>query len=62
MEYVQQLLEELRLRNFDDRGAKLGDRQRDKACAALEGMTLTKDRFVLKGSLANLPRTTLFLS
>lgn len=61
MSHTEQLLDALRIRNFDDRGEKLGNRQRDKACAALEGMKLTRDRMILRGSLKNLPQKEFFV-
>ncbi len=59
--FTKRLLDALHIRNYDDRTAKIGSRSRDKVSASLEGMTLSKDRWVLKGSLRNMPSNGLFM-
>lgn len=58
--YTRQAYEALTLRNTDDRCEKVGDRNRDKACAALEGMTLSRDRHVLRAVLRDMPKREFF--
>ena len=59
--YVTQALEILSQKNFDDRMNKLGKRNRDRAGAALESLTSTRDRMILRGSLRNMARKEFFL-
>lgn len=60
MNYTSQLKEELMRRNWDDRAEIVGQRNRDKVCAALECLTRTNDAKIVRYALSALPKKEIF--
>lgn len=58
---MSELMDILRRSNYDDRAEKLGSRNRDKASAALEGMShRTQDSKIVRFALTKLPKVESF--